>query len=83
VTINLQLGRWRCRNSDCARQIFTERVSNVLIPHARQTDHLAEIRMLVGRALGGRPGQRLSVAPGSLRVDALAVAGYHDHLWML
>ena len=59
VTINLQLGRWRCRNSDCARQVFTERVSNVLIPHARQTNRLAEIRMLVGRALGGRPGQRL------------------------
>ena len=59
VTINLQLGRWRCRNSGCVRQIFTERVANVLIPYARQTNRLAETRMLVGRALGGRAGQRL------------------------
>lgn len=59
VTINLQLGRWRCRSRDCVRQIFTERVASVLIPHARQTNRLAEIRMLVGRALGGRAGQRL------------------------
>jgi transposase len=41
------------------RQIFTERVASVLIPHAQQTNRLAEIRMLVGRALGGRAGQRL------------------------
>lgn len=59
VTINLQLGRWRCRTSDCVRQIFTERVASVLIPHAQQTNRLAEIRMLVGRALGGGAGQHL------------------------
>ena len=41
------------------RQIFTERVASILIPHAQQTNRLAEIRMLVGRALGGRSGQRL------------------------
>jgi hypothetical protein len=35
VTINLQLGRWRCRNSDCARQIFTQRVSDVCRPILR------------------------------------------------
>ena len=59
VTLQLQLGRWRCRNRKCERQIFTERVPGVLAPHAQQTTRLGEIRMLVGRALGGRPGQRL------------------------
>ena len=59
VTINLQLGCSRCRSSDCVRQILSERVASVLIPHALQTNRLAEIRMLVGRALGARARQRL------------------------
>lgn len=59
VTIQLQLGRWRCRNRECGRQIFTERVAGVMAPHARQTSRLGETTTLVGRALGGRPGQRL------------------------
>jgi transposase len=59
VTIKLRLGRWRCRNRKCERKIFTERVPGVLVPHAQQTVRLGEIRMLVGRGLGGRPGQRL------------------------
>jgi transposase len=29
VTIKLRLGRWRCRNRECVRQIFTERVASV------------------------------------------------------
>src|ERR1035441_2152089 len=47
VTLQLQLGRWRCRNRKCERQIFTERVPGVLAPHAQQTTRLGEIRMLV------------------------------------
>jgi transposase len=39
--------------------IFTDRVAGVLAPYAQQTNRLGEARMLVGRALGGRPGQRL------------------------
>jgi hypothetical protein len=56
VTLKQQLGR--CRNRKCERQIFTERVPGVLMPHAQQTIRLGEIRRLVGHALGGRPGQR-------------------------
>jgi transposase len=59
VTIRLRLGRWRCRSPGCVRRIFTERVAGVFVPHAQQTNRLGEIRILVGRALGGRPGQRL------------------------
>ncbi len=59
VTIRLRLGRWRCRSPECVRRIFTQRVRGVLVPHAQQTNRLAEIRVLVARALGGRPGQRL------------------------
>jgi transposase len=59
VTLKLQMGRWRCRSRRCLRQIFTERVDGVLLPHSQQTNRLSEVHRLVGRALGGRSGQRL------------------------
>ena len=59
VLLRLHVGRWRCRNTGCKRRIFTERPFNVCAPHARQTKRSDEIIVVVGRALGGRPGQRL------------------------
>src|ERR1700722_13043539 len=59
VILRVHVGRWRCRNAGCERQIFTERSFNVCSPHARQTKRSDEIIAVVGRALGGRPGQRL------------------------
>src|SRR4029077_8008973 len=38
---------------------LSERPLNVCAPHARQTKRSGEIIAVVGRALGGRPGQRL------------------------
>ena len=59
VILRLHVGRWRCRNAGCRRQIFTQHLSKVCAPHARQTNRSGEIIAMVGRALGGRPGQRL------------------------
>ena len=59
VHVRLHLGRWRCRNRECRRGIFVERITGVAMPYARQLCRLGEVRVLVGRALGGRPGQRL------------------------
>jgi transposase len=59
VTIKALLGRWRCRRRECLRQIFTERIAGVLLPHLQHTVRLSEVHRLVGRALGGRSGQRL------------------------
>jgi transposase len=59
VIIKVRLGRWRCRNPECARRIFTQRVAGLLVPHAQQTNRLSDIQILVARALGGRPGERL------------------------
>src|ERR1700679_1974009 len=56
VTLKVQLGRWRCRSRQCLRQIFTERVTGVLLPHSQQSMRLSEVHQLVGRALGGRSG---------------------------
>ena len=43
----------------CGRRIFAERPLDVCAPHARQTKRSDEIIAVVGRALRGRPGQRL------------------------
>jgi transposase len=59
VILRLRLGRWRCRNAGCERRIFTERLSKVCAPYAQQTKRTGEIIAAVGRALGGRPSQRL------------------------
>lgn len=59
VTIKVLLGRWRCRRQECMRKIFTERVAGVLLPHSQHTVRLTEVHRLVGRALGGRSGERL------------------------
>ena len=58
VQIHLRVRRFRCRNPDCQRRVFTERVEGVP-PYLRQTSRLAEIVRLVGYVAGGLPGARL------------------------
>jgi transposase len=59
VQIRLRVGRWRCRNSVCPRQIFCERLPKVAGKHAQQTQRFGEIVQFIGYAVGGRPGERL------------------------
>ena len=51
--------RFRCRNPDCVRRVFCERLSRVAQSYARQTERASEIVRLIGYVAGGRPGQRL------------------------
>jgi transposase len=46
VTLKVQMGRWRCRSRQCLRQIFTEHVDGVLLPHSQQTNRLSEVHRL-------------------------------------
>ena len=59
VVVNARLGRWRCRNQQCDRRIFAERVPGFAAPFARRTARLAEIVWLLGHSAGGRPSERL------------------------
>jgi transposase len=59
VKIKLRVGRWRCRNSNCVRKIFAERVPVVVAPYRQRTERLESIVHVVGRSLGGRPAERL------------------------
>lgn len=59
VQICLGVRRYRCRNEQCKRKIFCERMLGVAQVFARQTTRLAEIIGLVGYVAGGLPGARL------------------------
>jgi transposase len=48
VEIHLQTRRFRCRNKECDRKIFAERLPAIASPKARETARLCEIVGLVG-----------------------------------
>lgn len=59
VRLELHVRRFFCRNKECTRQIFTERLPNVVAPYARRTMRLTDLFTLIGFALGGEAGKRL------------------------
>src|SRR5437870_12405930 len=50
VRLELHVRRFFCQNTDCVRQIFTERVPSVVAPYARQTIRLGDLFTLIGFA---------------------------------
>jgi transposase len=59
VTVKLHTSRWRCLNDECERQTFSEQLSDIARPYARQTERVAEIIRLFGHGVGGQPAERL------------------------
>src|SRR5208283_3550536 len=51
--------RWRCLNGECERRTFTDQLPEIVCPHARRTQRIAELVHLIGHGTGGRPGERL------------------------
>jgi len=66
VRLELHVRRFFCINQECTRQIFTERLPDVVAPYAHRTLRLAEIFTLIGFALGGEAGKRLVKGMGLL-----------------
>jgi transposase len=64
VHLELHVRRFFCSNSECARQIFTERLPSVVEPYARRTTRLSDVFTLIGFALGGEAGKRLAAGMG-------------------
>jgi transposase len=60
VRLSLKVRRFRCPEPSCPRSIFVERLPSVVEPYARRTARLREILLLVGFALGGEAGARLT-----------------------
>jgi len=64
VRLELHVRRFFCPNPECTRQIFTERLPNVVAPSARRTMRLTDVFTLIGFALGGEAGKRLVAGMG-------------------
>jgi transposase len=59
VRLELHVRRFFCQNEACERQIFTERLPEVVAPYARRPTRLADLLTLIGFALGGEAGSCL------------------------
>jgi len=57
--VHLRVRRFYCRNTDCARQTFVERLPKLAAPFARRTDRLAAAQGQTALALGGEASARL------------------------
>jgi transposase len=60
VRLQVKVRRFFCVNSDCARQTFAERLSDLAQRHGRTTKRLAQAHCQIGFALGGEAGARLA-----------------------
>lgn len=60
LTLLVAVGKFFCRNQDCPRKIFTERLPAVVAPWARRTVRYTEHLKAMGLALGGAAAARLS-----------------------
>ena len=65
VQLELHVRRFFCSNPACQQQIFVERLPSVVAPYARRTARLADLLTLVGFALGGEAGQKLTRSMGA------------------
>jgi hypothetical protein len=60
VSLKIRVGRWRCFTPECAVRFFIDRLPSVAEFRGRRTCRANEVAQLIGYALGGRPGERLS-----------------------
>lgn len=56
--------RFLCRNADCARKIFAERVPDLTTSYARRTTRYTHMLSALGLALGGKAGAHLGAKLG-------------------
>jgi transposase len=60
VRLHLRTRKFFCPNMDCHRRIFCERLPVVVAPYGRRTLRLNEALTVIGFALGGNAGARVS-----------------------
>jgi hypothetical protein len=60
VSLEIRAGRWRCFTLECAIRFFIDRLPGVAEFRVLRTCRANEVAQLIGYALGGQPGERLS-----------------------
>ena len=64
IRLDLHARKFRCRNELCPRQVFCERLPQVIAPFARRTLRLARAVELLAFALGARSAARTAAGLG-------------------
>jgi transposase len=64
VHIQRTVRKFICRNANCPRRIFTERVPELVAAYARKTHRLITALQAIAVALGGQAGARLAPCLG-------------------
>ena len=59
VHMTIAVRRFRCVVPTCVRRIFTERLPDLVAPHARRTTRLTSLLRVLGLVVGGCPAVRL------------------------
>lgn len=67
VTLKLIVRRFFCRNKACVRRIFTERLPELLLPHAQMTNRLQEAFCALSFATSAQAASRLAPRLGMKR----------------
>lgn len=60
VLLLLQVRRFRCANPACRRKTFAEVFPRLIVPRAQRTSAVQNTLRIIGEAMGGRAGARLS-----------------------
>jgi transposase len=64
VSLQIRVSRWRCLAAACAVRFFADRLPGVAAIHGRRTCRADVVARLIGYALGGRAGERLTTRIG-------------------
>lgn len=56
----LRVRRFRCPNPVCRRKTFAEAFPHLIGPHAQRTSSVKDLLRVIGEAMGGESGARLS-----------------------
>ncbi|MDQ6645037.1 MAG: ISL3 family transposase [Chloroflexota bacterium] len=64
VRLQLSVRKFHCKCANCLRRIFTERLPELVAPYARRSARLSLIIRVIGLALGGQGGARLTARLG-------------------
>ncbi len=64
IRLLLTVRKFFCRNGDCKRKIFTERLPNFVEPWAKMTNRLCEAVQAIGVSTSGSLGARLAARLG-------------------
>src|ERR1700704_3673229 len=60
VALKVRVSRWRCLSPPCAVRLFADRLPGVTDLHGRRTCRADVVARLIGYALGGRAGERVT-----------------------